>query len=213
MVFRRDSKVDAFQRQISALRHQLGGEADSYSGSGRVPDAEDSPIARYRSDLPDLEVLRSEPAIPEPRNDAPYAFDHESPLDRPVPALDAHTSVIAHTTSWNGNLESSGSLHVHGRVEGTLSARSAIFIAEEAQIDAAVFAASVTIAGTVRGTITCADRFELLPRGRVIGDVRAPVIVIHDGAMLSGEIAMAPANDARVPASSPLAARTARGGD
>ena len=26
MVFRRDSKVDAFQRQISALRHQLGGE-------------------------------------------------------------------------------------------------------------------------------------------------------------------------------------------
>ncbi len=26
VVFRRDSKVDAFQRQISALRHQLGGE-------------------------------------------------------------------------------------------------------------------------------------------------------------------------------------------
>ena len=34
VVFRRDSKVDAFQRQISALRHQLGGENDGEA----VPD-------------------------------------------------------------------------------------------------------------------------------------------------------------------------------
>ncbi len=29
MVFRRDNKVDQFQRQMSALRHQIGGEAGS----------------------------------------------------------------------------------------------------------------------------------------------------------------------------------------
>ena len=34
VVFRRDSKVDAFQRQISALRHQLGGENED----GIAPD-------------------------------------------------------------------------------------------------------------------------------------------------------------------------------
>jgi len=59
-----------------------------------------------------------------------------------------HTSVIAHSTTWSGDLESSGSLHVHGRVEGSLTARDTIFIAEEADVDAIIRAANVTIAGS-----------------------------------------------------------------
>ena len=129
-----------------------------------------------------------------------------------VPAVDAQISVIAHTTAWSGNLESSGSLHVHGRVEGSLVARDDIFIAEEAEIDAVVSAATVTVAGNVRGSINCSDRFEVLPRGRVMGDVRAPVIVIHEGALVAGEIAMTAAADVRAPSAS-LEPRAARGGD
>src|SRR3954451_16923827 len=54
VVFRRDSKVDAFQRQISALRHQLGGETDDEP----VPDI-DRPLSSsrdtsYLSDYPDF---------------------------------------------------------------------------------------------------------------------------------------------------------------
>lgn len=214
MVFRRDSKVDAFQRQISALRHQLGGDSDDYRSIERdrslVPMEENS----FRSDLPDLEAIRIGSSFPS-------AHVHERlPDDEqvahylpPVPAIDTQTSVIAHTTTWNGTLESSGSLHLHGRVEGVITARNDVFIAEEAEIDAVVQAASVTVAGNVRGSIQCSDRFEVLPSGRVAGDVRSPVIVIHEGATIAGEISMLPAAETRSSTMPAVGRRAVRGGD
>jgi cytoskeletal protein CcmA (bactofilin family) len=214
VVFRRDSKVDAFQRQISALRHQLGGEGDDY----RVVERDRSLVpldeTLHRPDLPDLESLRSAASLSPPHSYVPSpGLGQEAPYLPPIPAIDTQTSVIAHTTTWNGTLESSGSLHLHGRVEGSVIARNDVFIAEEAEIDAVVQAASVTVAGNVRGSIQCTDRFEVLPRGRVVGDVRAPVIVVHEGATIAGDISMTPAAETR--SSTVLAGghRAARGGD
>ena len=48
MVFRRDSKVDAFQRQISALRHQLGGESDD----APVPDRDHHALSKQGEFVP-----------------------------------------------------------------------------------------------------------------------------------------------------------------
>jgi cytoskeletal protein CcmA (bactofilin family) len=129
----------------------------------------------------------------------------------PIPAIDTHTSVIAHSTTWSGDLESTGSLHIHGRVEGSVSARGTVFVAEEADVEAVVRAANVTVAGTVRGSVHCSERFEVLPHGKVSGDIRAPAIAIHDGAVIAGEISMAPVGDARASLPSPV--RVARGGD
>jgi cytoskeletal protein CcmA (bactofilin family) len=122
-----------------------------------------------------------------------------------------HTSVIAHSTAWSGDLQSSGSLHVHGRVEGSLTAKDSVFIAEEADVDAVIRAANVTVAGNVRGSIHCAERFEVLPRGKVAGEIHAPAIAIHDGAVVAGQISMTPSTEPR--ASAPAAARVAHGGD
>lgn len=211
MVFRRDSKVDAFQRQISALRHQLGGEG--YDGD--APDRDrprssdrDTPYSSECSELPLIATERpsASPGMADTLD--PRLSDSIAP---PIPAIDMHTSVIAHSTAWSGDLESTGSLHIHGRVEGTLTARDSIFIAEEADVDAVIRAANVTIAGKVRGSVHCTERFEVLPCGKVTGDIQAPAIAIHDGAVLAGEISMAPSNDAK--AGLPSAARLARGGD
>jgi cytoskeletal protein CcmA (bactofilin family) len=214
VVFRRDSKVDAFQRQISALRHQLGGEGDDYRAAERDRSLVPLDDNLYRSDLPDLDSLRSAPSLhpAHPHEQMPDA-GQMAPYLPPVPAIDTQTSVIAHTTTWNGNLESSGSLHLHGRVEGSVTARNDIFIAEEAEIDAVVQAASVTVAGNVRGSIQCSDRFEVLPRGRVAGDVRAPVIVVHEGATIVGEISMSATSETRPSTMIVGSHRAARGGD
>lgn len=210
MVFRKDSKVDAFQRQISALRQQLGGDPGDYPYEPverpRSPTSDDP----YLKDLPDLDLIRSAPVTPRELEVVPEPAHR--PASPAVPAADALTSVIAHTTTWKGNLESSGSLHVHGHVEGSLTARDDVYIAEEAEIDAAITATNVTIAGQVRGSIRCMSRFEVLPRGRFFGDVQAPVIVVHDGAVLAADVSMAQPGDSRAPLHTP-AERLARGGD
>ncbi|MFN8593937.1 MAG: polymer-forming cytoskeletal protein [Thermomicrobiales bacterium] len=211
MVFRRDSKVDAFQRQISALRNQLGGELDA-----PLPLTRELP-ALAEDDYPSrLEVPRFER---EPSDRLPDSFGYAPMVPQPaigtslpaIPAVDDRTSVLSHTTTWTGDLNSTGSLHVHGRVEGSLTARDQIYVAEEAEVDASLQANSVTIAGSARGAIRCAERFEVLPRGKFAGDVWAPVIVIHDGALVSGEITMTAAGEsARAARPAP---RVARGGD
>jgi cytoskeletal protein CcmA (bactofilin family) len=215
VAFRRDSKVDAFQRQISALRNQLGGETDHYRdvsfdhppASHRIPD--------YRNDFPDLDSLEREPRLSlrdQPRPD-PASRDVANPELPPIPSIDTQTSVIAHSTVWNGTMESTGSLHIHGRVDGALTARDDIFIAEEAEVDATIVAANVTIAGQVHGSIHCSNRFEILPHGRVSADVKAPAIVIHEGALLAGEITMSASSESRGKISAVPAARAAHGGD
>jgi cytoskeletal protein CcmA (bactofilin family) len=209
VVFRRDSKVDAFQRQISALRHQLGGEHDIFpsedADSARIPRSESS----FRTDLPDVSAIASQPTFAARELESMSDLSLREPALPSVPVADTQTSVISHTTVWTGNLESNGSLHIHGRVEGSLVARDEIFIADEAEVDATIHAANVTVAGKVRGSIQCAERFEILPHGRVAGDVHSPVIVIHEGALIAGEIAMVSApGEAKSAMATPRAARS-----
>lgn len=206
MVFRRDSKVDAFQRQLSALRNQLGNEPAELPAS--IPDQDLGHAAGGRP-LPDLDFFaESTYTLRDALDIAPVPVAEPQPAPQvAVPALDTETSVVAHGTAWSGNLESSGSLHVHGRADGTLTARQSIYIAEDAEVDATLHAAHVVVAGLVRGAVHCLDRFEVLPRGRVSGDVYAPRVVIHDGAVVAGRVSMG-----EEPAASIAPVRAARGG-
>lgn len=215
MAFRRDSKVDAFQRQISALRNQLGGETDHYREASFADAPATRHVPEYRNDFPDLDSLepRSHSALRDLVGSALAPGDVAMPELPVIPSIDTQTTVVAHSTAWSGTLESSGSLHVHGRVEGALTARDDVFIAEEAEVDATIVAANVTIAGQVRGSIHCSHRFEILPHGRVSADVRAPAIVVHDGALLSGDITMSAPGESRSKISAVPAARAAHGGD
>ena len=55
-----------------------------------------------------------------------------------------------------------------------------IFVAEEANVDATLLAANVVIAGVVKGSIRCGSRFEILPTGRVSGEIQSPTLVVHE---------------------------------
>ena len=211
MVFRKDSKVDAFQRQISALRHQLGSESEEETVQERDRSLSLGGESLQLSDYPDFSSTAPERSSGSRGHGDALESRPPEPAPPPIPAIDTHTSVIAHSTAWSGDLESSGSIHIHGRVEGSVSARDTIFVAEEADVEAVIRAANVTVAGTVRGSVHCVERFEVLPHGKVSGDVRAPAIAIHDGAIVAGEISMAPVGDARASLPSPV--RVARGGD
>jgi cytoskeletal protein CcmA (bactofilin family) len=207
MVFRKDSKIDAFQRQISALRQQLGtvpeeqedialyaAEADPIEES--VPRGTANGSAAAMAPVP-MET-RSMPAYePERERFTPYSasssarmLEPEPPTPYITPIADAQTSVIAHDTTWKGDLQSEGTIHVHGRVEGSIKAKQDVFVAEEADVDATITAANVVIAGLVKGSIRCGNRFEILPQGRVTGEVQAPTLVVHDGASVTGQFRM-----------------------
>jgi cytoskeletal protein CcmA (bactofilin family) len=213
MAYRRDSKIDAFQRQISALRNQLGGEQEDFDfGPSELLDRHSQRSESHlNSLLPILDPGQLESPVASltaPGRDV--LRDDRSQL--PVPAVDTETSVIAHSTRWSGDLSSTGSLHVYGQVKGTLTARDNVFVAAEADVEATIAAETVTIAGVVRGSIQCTGRFEILPHGRVIGDVCALSLVIHEGALMSGQMSMGNVSESRT-SQVTAGGRGARGGD
>jgi len=205
MVFKKDAKVDTFQRQISALRQQLGTEDDgltpapavervpAYEAPAYDPVPSRTPVARFGAPIEPAYGVTETPS---------------SASGWPSAAMDAQSSVIAHDTTWKGELQTDGALHIHGKVEGTITAKTDVFVAEDAEVDATISAENVAIAGVVRGAIRCSGRFEVLPAGRVNGDVHAPVLVVHEGATVNGRFSMTSAETAI----SPLRARGASAG-
>lgn len=209
MVFRRDSKAgDSFQRQISALRQQLGGEAPADERRDE-PEAERQTAERSSS----FESFARSSSAPDlgSRGFGFGAYDAEAqavtpgelgedepsaPVMPAIPAIDADTTVIARNATWKGELSSEGAVHIHGHVEGTVRARTDIFVAEEANVDATLSAERIVVAGTVKGSIRSGARFEALPTGRVTGDVQTPTIVVHEGAIINGQFRMGGAETA-----------------
>jgi cytoskeletal protein CcmA (bactofilin family) len=219
MVFRRDQRPE-YQRQMGALRQQLGGTEpvagitpssdaaeDDASGGFDQPTYSASPRASYASAARGSDSSfgyggGASPAIPTP------------PQLPNLPHADDATTVVSADTSLKGDIESKGGLHVYGRVEGSLTAVGEIFIAEGAEVDASIYAATVIVGGRVRGEITSSGRFELLPTGRVEGTVSSATLVVHDGGAITGAFRMrgveaAAATDPRLTSVAPR--RSARG--
>ena len=226
MVFRRDNKVDSFQRQMSALRHQLGGNAEEEQDdlNQRMPELEDdrfraSDDYRAQDGPPTADAgAYSFGSYPVETGQATYADDDISvPAVPEMPPVDSQISVVASETTWKGEMDSANSIHVYGRVEGTLRARDDVWIAQGAEVDATIDARRVIVGGAIGGTIRATERFEALPQGRVTADVFAPTYVVHEGALLNGQLRMGSTEsngDARAdrPGSAAVIQRRARSG-
>ena len=192
MVFRRESKVDQFQRQMNALRHQIGdAESGQEDNNMNVPDIADErfPDPDFPDRGPDAGGY-SFGSYPAPQNQLDDDTDDQSLSVPEMPGVDSQISVVAQGALWKGDAEADGSIHVFGRVEGTLTAKEDIWIAEGAEVEATVTARQVIVAGNVSGTVRALNRFEALPQGVVEADVHAPSFVVHEGATINGNLTM-----------------------
>ena len=68
----------------------------------------------------------------------------------------------------------------------TLNRRGTSVIGRSAVLTAQVMADSIVIAGEVNGDVAADTYVRLLPSARIRGNVTAPVLVIHEGAVVEG---------------------------
>jgi len=81
-------------------------------------------------------------------------------------------------------------LIVEGRVEGHISLESNLTIEESGSVEADMDVDQVTVKGEARGEVVAARSAVLHATARVAGNIRAPQIIIEDGAKFSGTIEM-----------------------
>jgi cytoskeletal protein CcmA (bactofilin family) len=98
-------------------------------------------------------------------------------------------TIVGPGTELEGNLRTTESLRIDGRIKGEIHAET-IMIGENGVVLGDITATRVTIAGKVKGNVAASQVLEILPTGHVLGDIRSHKLVISDGATFEGNSQM-----------------------
>lgn len=99
-------------------------------------------------------------------------------------------TIIGSSIVIDGEISGDEDLVIQGTVKGKISLKESLFIEASGVVEADIEVQNVDIAGRVTGNIAATEKVELKPDCRVVGDVRAPRILIADGASFKGNVDM-----------------------
>jgi cytoskeletal protein CcmA (bactofilin family) len=103
---------------------------------------------------------------------------------------DKEPCLIGSKITIRGQVSGNQDLVVEGRIEGRVSLENRLTVEESGTIEADLEVVDATFKGEVRGDITASRSAVLHPTARVIGNIRAPKLVIEEGARFSGSVDM-----------------------
>ncbi|HWS70488.1 MAG TPA: polymer-forming cytoskeletal protein [Thermoanaerobaculia bacterium] len=95
---------------------------------------------------------------------------------------------------------------IEGTVTGTINLGADLLIGTKARVEAKVHAQNVTIEGNLSGDVSADDRVELVASATVDGNIKAPKIIVAEGAKFRGSVDMGSAKPKDV-AHDPAAAK------
>ena len=90
-----------------------------------------------------------------------------------------------------GALRGEEDLVIEGRVDGTISlTKNHLTLEKSAIITARMDVENVTIRGELHGNTSAADKVAITTGAKVIGDIKAPRLVMEEGAKFRGVVEM-----------------------
>lgn len=109
---------------------------------------------------------------------------------RRVEAPERVDSVLGPGLSWSGRLSGKGGVRIDGAFDGAIEVDGLVVIGDQGRVKCdELRAVTVVVSGAVRGDIT-AQRVEIMPTGRVWGDVVTTAFSTEEGAFMRGQIRM-----------------------
>jgi len=140
-----------------------------------------------------MSIFRRENDEPRPAAAGPTA-QPSSPQPaserRPHAPSAAGTTHIAPGAKISGQVNGTSDLVVDGELEGQVRLDSNVTVGAEGKVQGDIVARSVRIGGRVVGNVQGHEKVEILPTGRLEGDVAAPRVVLAEGAFFKGKVEM-----------------------
>lgn len=98
--------------------------------------------------------------------------------------------VLGQQITVRGTLTGEEDLIVEGRIEGSVSLAGHLIVAQSGVLEADLDVQSIEVHGEVRGDIVASQSITIDKGANVTGNVRAPRVIIHDGAQFQGAVEM-----------------------
>jgi cytoskeletal protein CcmA (bactofilin family) len=87
-----------------------------------------------------------------------------------------------------GTIVSTQDIRIDGHVQGAIEVgEHEVVLGAGCEVKANLNARSVLLGGTVKGNVTASERIQIQSTGTLLGDVKTPRLVIHDGGLLRGK--------------------------
>ena len=103
---------------------------------------------------------------------------------------DDDMTILGPTLEIEGEIEGDEDLIVQGRISGKISSKKNLTVAGSGRVEASVSTRNLSVSGQVVGNVEATERVEVQREGKVIGDIKAPRVIIADGAKFKGNIEM-----------------------
>lgn len=98
-------------------------------------------------------------------------------------------TIIGGQSEVTGDLNVKGTLQVDGLVNGRIKA-DCVLLSESSRINGDIAAHRIIVSGRVEGNLRAEEAVEIMPKGKVIGDVVTNKISVAEGGELNGKVAM-----------------------
>jgi cytoskeletal protein CcmA (bactofilin family) len=89
-----------------------------------------------------------------------------------------------------GTVTGSEPVIVEGTIRGKINLTGDLRVGTQARVEATVHAKNVTVEGRLTGDISADDRVELVTTATVDGNIKAPKIIVAEGARFRGNVDM-----------------------
>jgi cytoskeletal protein CcmA (bactofilin family) len=90
----------------------------------------------------------------------------------------------------DGEVSGEEPLTVLGTIKGKITTSQTVAVEPGATVEADIETQSLSVGGRVTGNVNARERVEVRANGKMVGDIKAPRIVIADGASFKGNVDM-----------------------
>jgi cytoskeletal protein CcmA (bactofilin family) len=90
-------------------------------------------------------------------------------------------------SEFEGQLTFQGTIRIDGRYKGNITVDGTLIVGHSGRVNAEISASNMIISGEVTGNMTAATNIEVHASGKVYGNLVAPTVTIHEGAVFQGQ--------------------------
>lgn len=106
-------------------------------------------------------------------------------------AKDEINAFLGAGTHYQGKLNFEGSVRIDGSFTGEILSEGTLIIGKDAKVEGQIKVGQLILSGNLQGEIDANRKIVLHKTANLVGSLQTPVLVMEEGAILEGQVAMA----------------------
>lgn len=105
-------------------------------------------------------------------------------------ARDEINAFLGAGTNYQGKLHFQGAVRIDGNFHGEVVSDGTLVVGQEAVVEGLVKVGQLVLSGAIQGEVEAKNKVVLHKTANLQGNIRTPVLVVEEGAVLEGQLLM-----------------------